>query len=138
MLIDQVLRLAPIAGATTRIALNDTSVGSVRVRRGQTILIALHNINIDPRFWHATDPATFAPERFLHGDEHHHPFALLPFGGGHRGCIGQDLARLELKTIIARLVQRGITFEDTPENTGGYVEGATCSPKHVVVRVHIQ
>ena len=39
---------------------------------------------------------------------------MLPFGGGHRACIGQDLAWFELKIIIIRVMQRGIIFEDTP------------------------
>ena len=109
----------------------------MRIRRGQTIMIALNNMNTDTRYWHAADPATFAPERFLHDDENHHPYAMASFGGGHRGCIGRDLAWFELKTIVVRLMQRNVTFEDTPGNTGGFVENATCSPKYVAVRVRI-
>ncbi|CAF3405570.1 unnamed protein product, partial [Rotaria sp. Silwood2] len=68
-------------------------------------------------------------------DQNHHPLTMIPFGGGHRACIGQELAWLELKVIIGRMMQHGIKFEDTPENTGGYVEHLTCLPKNVVVGV---
>ncbi len=100
-------------------------------------MIGLHIIDTDARYWHHGDPMNFIPERFLAEDKNHHPYAMLPFGGGHRACIGQDLAWLELKLIIIRLMQRGVTFEDTPENTGGYEEPMICYPKNIAVRVHI-
>ncbi|CAF2962272.1 unnamed protein product [Rotaria sp. Silwood2] len=131
----EVLRLAPVAAFTTRIATRDTIVDDVTVHRDQTVFIPLHNINTDARYWHHADPRQFIPERFLAEDQNHHPLAMIPFGGGHRACIGQELAWLELKTIIVRMMQRGITFEDTPENTGGYDERITCFPKNVAVRV---
>ncbi|CAF1016907.1 unnamed protein product [Adineta ricciae] len=133
--IKEVLRLAPIASVTTRIALQDTVVDNTPVRRGQTVLIGMNNINTDARYWHHDDPKRFIPERYLHEDKDHHPSALLAFGGGHRACIGQDLAWLELKVVIIRLMQRGVTFEDTPENTGGYEERLTCFPKKMAIRV---
>jgi cytochrome P450 len=131
-----VLRLAPIASATTRIALRDTIVDNVPIRRGQTVLIALSSINKDSRYWRHADPKEFVPERFLGEDKNHSACAFLPFGGGHRACIGQELARFELKLIIIRLMQRSITFDDTPANTGGYEEQLTCYPKVMAVRVH--
>ncbi|CAF4184210.1 unnamed protein product, partial [Adineta steineri] len=66
-------------------------------------------------------------------------YAYLPFGGGHRTCIGQDLALLELKTAITRLMQR-ITIEDPGKeanNSGGFIQRVTCYPKHMAVRVII-
>ena len=60
---------------------------------------------------------------------------MLPFGGGHRACIGQDLAWFELKVIIIRMMQRGLVFQDTPENTGGFEEQLTCYPKNLAVRI---
>ncbi|CAF1016470.1 unnamed protein product [Rotaria sordida] len=58
-------------------------------------------------------------ERFMGEDKNHHPYALIPFGSGHRQCIGQDLARFELKVIAARLMQQ-VTFGDGgPEVNAG-------------------
>ena len=94
-------------------------------------------MKVDSRYWHCNDPTEFLPERFLADNKTHHSYAMIPFGGGHRGCLGQDLARLELKLVIVRLMQRGIRFEDTPENIGGYEERITCFPKKLAVRVHI-
>ncbi|CAF3629964.1 unnamed protein product [Rotaria socialis] len=134
----EVLRLAPTASFTTRIATRDTILDDVKINRGQTIFIALHNINTDARYWHHADPKEFVPERYLAEDQNHHPLAMITFGGGHRACIGQELAWFELKAAIVRLMQRGITFEDTPENTGGYEELITCFPKSLAVRVRFE
>jgi cytochrome P450 len=105
------------------------------IRRGQRILIPTYNISTDARYWHHADPRQFVPERFLFEDRNHHRLALAAFGGGHRACMGKELAWLELKTIIVRLMQRGITFEDTPDNHGGFDESTMCFPKNLAVRV---
>ncbi|CAF3332089.1 unnamed protein product, partial [Rotaria sp. Silwood2] len=69
-------------------------------------------------------------------DKNHHPYAFLPFGAGHRQCLGQDLARLELKVILARMLQQ-VTFCDggSEVNAGGYVEKLTIMPKHVGITI---
>ena len=61
-----------------------------------------------------------------------------PFGGGHRACAGQELAWLELKTIIVRMMQR-VTLEDTglPDNSGGFDQQLVCYPKHLAVNVRV-
>src|SRR5690349_12604647 len=53
------------------------------------------------------DPYRFEPERFDLGDgEAHTPSTFLPFGAGERSCIGAPFAMLELKTVMAMLMQR--------------------------------
>ncbi|CAF4572301.1 unnamed protein product [Rotaria sp. Silwood2] len=131
----EVLRLAPIGDLTTRMAVRDTIVDDVMVHRDQTLFIALHNINTDGRYWLHEDSRKFAPERFLAEDQNHHPLAMNSFGGGHRACIGQELAWLELKTIIVRMMQRGVKFEDASENIGNYDERITFFPTNLAVRV---
>jgi cytochrome P450 len=129
--------LAPIAGITARIATRDVVVDGVKIQRGQHLFLALCNMNVDSRYWHYQDSNQFIPERFLEEDKNHHPYALVTFGGGHRACLGQDLARFTLKLMIIRFIQRGITFENTKENIGGYKQQITCPPRQMVVRVNI-
>lgn len=107
------------------------------IGRDQTVFVALHNASIDARYWHYADPMEFVPERFLGCDKNHHPYAMLPFGSGHRACIGQDMAWLELKIILVRLMQRRVFFQDTFDNTGGYAAQLTCYPKQIAVRIVI-
>jgi cytochrome P450 len=69
-------------------------------------------------------------------DKNHHSYALIPFGSGHRQCIGQDLARFELKVIAARLMQQ-VTFGDggSEVNAGGHLTRLTIMPKYVGVTI---
>ncbi|CAF2415965.1 unnamed protein product [Rotaria sp. Silwood2] len=133
----EVLRLAPIGDLVSRTSTCDTIVDNVKVYRGQTVFIATHNINTDARYWHHADPRRFVPERFLGEDKNHDPLAMIPFGGGHRACLGQELGWLELKTVIVRIMQRGITLEDASEHTDSYDERIIVIPDNFAVRVRI-
>lgn len=131
------MRLAPATSFIGRTAVTNTVVNGTKINQGQTVLIPTYNISIDPRYWHYADPQQFVPARFLNDDQHHPRLALMAFGGGHRGCLGKDVAWIHLKMIIVRLMQHGIIFEDTPENQGGFSEETVCFPKHLVVRVRL-
>jgi len=50
------------------------------------------------------EPRQFRPERFW--ERQYAPHEYLPFGGGHRRCIGSALAMMELKIGIATLLQQ--------------------------------
>ncbi|CAF4593442.1 unnamed protein product, partial [Rotaria magnacalcarata] len=103
--------------------------------KGDQVLIPTSALSRDTRLWNI-DPEQFYPERFLNEDKNHHPCALLPFGGGHRQCLGQDLARFELKVILARMLQQ-VTFVDggAEVNAGGFSQTLTIIPKHVGVTI---
>ncbi len=65
-------------------------------------------------------------------DREHHPYAFLPFGGGHRACLGQDLARMESKAIVASFMNC-LSFLDAPGNEGGVAQKLTQFPKKQTV-----
>ncbi len=50
------------------------------------------------------NPKQFKPERFL--ERQFSPYEYLPFGGGIRRCIGMELARLEMKLVIASILSQ--------------------------------
>lgn len=59
-------------------------------------------------------PDSFIPERWLVGPEHSlypHKDAWRPFERGPRNCIGQELALLEVKIVLA-MVMRNFVFKD--------------------------
>lgn len=54
------------------------------------------------------NPETFDPDRFSpeRSPLRQHPFSLVGFGGGPRICVGIAFAKLEMKIVAARLLQR--------------------------------
>jgi len=53
-------------------------------------------------------PQKFLPERWLRGHKERQnfdSFSNLPFGHGSRSCIGQRFAKLELYTLMVKMVQ---------------------------------
>lgn len=129
----ELLRFAPIVNSARRTLTQDDQIDGIKLKKGDSVLIPLYNLHMDNRYW-KLNPHEFIPERFNGVDKNHHPYALLTFGGGHRQCIGQDLARLELKIMITRLMQQ-VTFHDGGDlvNSGGHRQSLTNSPRNIAV-----
>jgi cytochrome P450 len=49
------------------------------------------------------DPEVFRPERFI--ERSYSPFEYMPFGGGHRRCIGAAFASYEMAIVLGTLIQ---------------------------------
>ena len=59
-----------------------------------------------------SEPEAFRPERFHTGQQ---PRAYMPFGAGHRNCVGRDFAMMEMILALG-LILRAFQLEDaTPE-----------------------
>jgi cytochrome P450 len=135
--IQEVFRLLlPVVGTSHAVTMDDQLPETgVQLHKGDEIFIPFYNFGRDKRCW-KIDPDLFYPERFQGEDKDHHVYASIPFGGGQRQCIGQDLSRFELKTIIVRLIQH-VTFGDGGDkvNAGGYVQKMTITPKNMGVTI---
>ncbi|XP_078600339.1 cytochrome P450 2U1-like [Branchiostoma floridae x Branchiostoma japonicum] len=110
--------------------IQDVNVQGYDIPRGTQVLPNLYSLHMDPTYW--PDPDRFDPERFLdaEGNVISKPESYLPFGGGRRGCLGEQLGRMELFLFFSILLQ-SFTFK-TPEgappaNTDG-VLGLTLAP----------
>jgi cytochrome P450 len=80
-----------------------------------------------PEHWR--EPNVFRPERFdpTQGDPIP-PYAYIPFAAGPRSCIGAPFATMEIKTVLAMVLQR-FRLDLVP---GQYVEATvrtTIQPK---------
>jgi cytochrome P450 len=93
-----------------RRAIEDDVIGGHHIRPGTTVLIPIHHIHHDPRWW--PDPETFDPGRFYQPTDRPRS-AYLPFGGGRRICIGQSFALMEMVLMAAIMSQR-FTFDLAP------------------------
>jgi enediyne biosynthesis protein E7 len=104
-LFDETLRLYPSAWLLGRRALADDRVGGVAIPAGSTVTISPFLLHRHPQFW--DDPETFRPHRFLVGGPRPtHRYAYIPFGAGHRYCIGSAYAHDEAAMILTALGRR--------------------------------
>jgi len=95
--VEEILRLSDTGeGGVPRYAREDVEIGGVTIRAGDAVMLNGGAGNHDERAF--PDPGCF--------DVRRHPNPHLTFGHGPRFCIGAPLARIELQTVFARLVQR--------------------------------
>ncbi|MGH3491478.1 MAG: cytochrome P450 [Actinopolymorphaceae bacterium] len=97
--VEELLRYLTIVHfGPTRAALEDVEIGGELVEAGEVVAISLPAANRDPeRFDH---PDTFEVTRPVTGHGH------LTFGHGIHQCLGQQLARIEMRIGYAALFQR--------------------------------
>lgn len=86
-------------------AATDVRIGEYVIPKGTPVSACIGLCHKDPRYW--DEPEEFRPERFL--DEEGKFVAqregFLPFGVGRRSCLGEALARMELFSFAAALLQ---------------------------------
>jgi cytochrome P450 len=104
MVVSEVLRLYPPTWSLLRDVIDDDTIGGFHIPAESQILFDVYLTHRLSEYWR--DPETFDPERFLPEKSAGRPrFAYLPFGGGPRQCIGNELALMEIKLIMARMAQ---------------------------------
>lgn len=127
--VDEALRLHPPAWVIERHALEDDEVGGFRIPRGSIVLLSPWTTHRHTAFWQ--DPECFDPGRW--GDGRTLPKgAYFPFGGGQRQCIGEEFALLELRLVLARVVQ-AVRLEGDRTHRVTASAGVTLRPKNGVL-----
>jgi cytochrome P450 len=112
-----------------REAIEDDLIDGHHIRPGTTVLIPIHHIHHDGRWW--PDPETFDPTRFVGDAAKGRPRpAYLPFGGGRRVCIGQSFALMEM-VLMASIMSQRFTF-DLSDHPVELEATLTLRPKHGV------
>jgi len=95
--IDEILRYAsPVEFATPRVTLEDVTIGSVTIPRGELVGVSLGSANHDESQF--PDPETFDIAR--------EPNRHVAFGMGSHFCLGAALARLEGEIALTTLFRR--------------------------------
>ena len=103
--IEESLRLYPPAWGFSRQAVGEDEIGGYRVPKGSLVFLIPFVIHRRPNLW--PDPERFDPDRFTPEQDAARPkFAYMPFGGGPRGCIGNQFAMVEAQLIVASIAQR--------------------------------
>jgi cytochrome P450 len=94
---------APVLDAI-RIATRDTELGGHPVPAGVYVTAMFSAAQLDENYW--PDPHSFRPERHLEGTGN--TWALTPFGGGARRCLGAALAQLELEVVLGKVLEQAL------------------------------
>ncbi|MEJ2871029.1 cytochrome P450 [Actinomycetospora sp. OC33-EN08] len=95
--VEELLRfLSIIQLGVSRVATEDVEVGGVTIPAGDTVVVATPEVNRDPRHFPAPD----------HLDVHRERTPHLAFGHGIHQCLGQQLARIEMRVGLRELIAR--------------------------------
>ena len=122
----ETLRIYPVAMLTfPRTVLESTELIGYKLERGQVVMGCIYLMHRREDVY--AEPDKFKPERFL--EREFSPYEFFPFGGGKRRCIGEALAMLELKLVLATiLAEYNLELKsDRPEIPGR--RGVTLAPK---------
>ncbi|NXF02009.1 CP2J6 protein, partial [Smithornis capensis] len=115
--------------ALPRLSVKDTELRGYHVPKNTTILANIDSVLSDPEKWETPDQ--FNPGHFLDKDGNFvNREAFLPFAIGHRVCMGELMARMELFIIFSTLLQ-AFTFtlpEGVKEVNSKFVFGTTMRP----------
>jgi cytochrome P450 len=130
--IKESMRMLPPVPFNHRIVAVDTKLGGYHIPAGTELLMSIYHTHHMAELF--PEPERFNPDRWLTIDPS--PFEYNPFSAGPRMCIGATFAMMEIKIVLAMLLQRyGLDLV-----SGTRVEpniGITMRPKHgMPMQVH--
>jgi cytochrome P450 len=94
--VEELLRYLSVAKGFQRVALEDIELGGHAIEAGTTVLLSYNTANRDPERF--TDPHVLDLRRRDGGH--------LAFGHGIHQCLGQQLARVEMRVAVTALLDR--------------------------------
>lgn len=99
--IQETLRVASILSFTFREAVEDVEYEGYLIPKGWKVLPLFRNIHHSPENF--PEPEKFDPSRFEAAPK---PNTFLPFGNGIHACPGNELAKLEILTLLHHLTTK--------------------------------
>lgn len=104
MVLNETLRLYPIAGRLERVCKRDVEISGVFIPKGTVVMVPTFTLHRDLDLW--PEPEEFHPERFSKKNKDSiNPYIYLPFGTGPRNCIGMRFAVMNMKLALVTLLQ---------------------------------
>ncbi|GII53464.1 cytochrome P450 [Planotetraspora thailandica] len=94
--VEELLRYLSVAKTFTRTALEDVEVGGQTIKAGSAVILSYNTANRDPERF--ADPHALDIQRQATGH--------LAFGHGIHQCLGQQLARVEMRVAFPALLNR--------------------------------
>ena len=100
--IQETLRIHPIVTETLRKLKSPLRLADYMLPAGVAVAPATVLAHHNPSTY--TEPELFRPERFI--DHSYSAFEYMPFGGGHRRCIGAAFASYEMAIVLGTILKR--------------------------------
>ncbi|OIW03480.1 hypothetical protein TanjilG_14705 [Lupinus angustifolius] len=126
LIIQETLRLYPITGALVRQASKRVKVGNIDIPTGTVLYMSITSVHHNTDLW-GEDALEFNPMRFAEPQNHAAPY--FPFGLGPNFCVGQNLAMVEMKLVLALILQR-YSFFVSPTYAHGPILVMSVSPQY--------
>ena len=99
----ETLRIYPVAMLTfPRVVQEPTGLMDYQLEPGQILMGCIYLLHQREDIY--PEPRLFKPERFL--EREFDSYEFFPFGGGKRRCIGEALAKLEMKLVLATIISQ--------------------------------
>jgi cytochrome P450 len=100
----EAMRLYPPGPIIARKLTDDIALSDATLPRGSIVFINTWILHRHELLWR--NPSAFMPERFLpENKDEVLPYAYLPFGIGHKACMGAQLALFEGVVVLASLLK---------------------------------
>ncbi|KAL0391985.1 UNVERIFIED_CONTAM: cytochrome [Sesamum radiatum] len=103
MILQETMRLYPPVVMLIRQTARNIKLGQLNIPANTEFNLPILAVHHDTEIW-GDDANEFNPLRF--SEPRKHLAAYLPFGIGPRFCVGQNLAMVEAKIILAMIIQR--------------------------------
>jgi cytochrome P450 family 110 len=100
--IQETLRIHPIVTEVVRKLKQPLQLAEFTIPAGYAVSPLTVLAHYNPQVF--TNPEEFQPDRFL--ARSYSPFCYMPFGGGHRRCIGAAFANYEMAMVLGSLLKR--------------------------------
>jgi cytochrome P450 len=126
MAIEEILRITPIGLGRPRIARSDVTLSGTTIHPGEVMMLDILSAN--------RDESVFPHAQVVDFDREANP--MISFGRGIHACLGQQIARMELRVLWSTLLQRlprirlAVPPEEVPWRPD---ETATFGPAHLPV-----
>ena len=115
--LDEAMRIRPPFWMIDREALKDDEYKGVKIPKGTTVVPYIYGVHHNGDVWN--DPEKFDPSRFeAAAVDKMHPFAHIPFGGGPRVCIGQNMAKMQMLLVLSSIIKKYHIELDTQGEIG--------------------
>jgi cytochrome P450 len=128
--VKEALRIRPVIPAVGRVVRGAPfRLGRYEIPPGMEINPSIRAIHRRGDLY--PQPFEFRPERFL-GPDAPDTYTWIPFGGGTRRCLGASFALMEMRIVLARVLERAALRAVDPELDEIAFRGITLAPKRGV------